>query len=417
MPNTVKIPLQDGDKTREIELSFPKSWEVTVSAIAGADRPCLGADEIKSAIVHPIGAPPLSELAHGKREVAIIFDDTTRLTRVAEIIPHLLEELAQAGITDSRIRFIAALGAHGAMTRNDFARKLGESTLARFPVYNHNPMDKGTYVGTTSFGTEVFINSEVARCDLKIGIGTISPHIRAGFGGGGKIILPGVAALPSIESLHTLANRATHEHSQKPVIGMGIFDANPMRANCQEAAKLAGLGFIINCLHNQRGETIAVHAGNPTLAYARGVEEAKGHYLATKATHKDVVIVNAFSRPREAGISLGMALASASERGSDIVLVCNAPEGQVTHYLLGSFGKSHQSPLVTGRRLPAHVRHLIIFTEYPDHAGHGSWLEPSEKVGTINRWEDVLRLLEDGHGEGTSVVVYPSADCQYFAPD
>lgn len=417
MPNTVKIPQLHGKGAREVELGFPESWHVTVSAIAGADKPRLSRDQIKSAIANPIGTLPLSLLARGKQAVAILFDDVTRLTRVAGIVPFILEELAQAGVSENRIRFIAASGAHGAMDRTDFVRKLGKATLARFPVYNHNPMDKGTYVGTTSFGTEVFINSEVARCDLKIGIGTISPHIRAGFSGGGKIILPGVAALSSIESLHELANQAAREHADKPAIGMGIVDNNPMHANCQEAAKLAGLDFIVNCLHNQRGETIAVCAGDLTLAYAKGVKEAKRHYLATKVSNQDVVVVNALSRPREAGISLGMALASASERGSDIVLVCNAPEGQVTHYLLGSFGKEHSSPLVTRRQLPGHIRHLIIFTRYPDPGGHRSWLEPSEKVVTMNRWEDVNRLLKESHGESTRVVVYPTADCQYFAPD
>ncbi|MFH0942422.1 MAG: lactate racemase domain-containing protein [Chloroflexota bacterium] len=417
MPNTVKLPRLAPDETRELELSFPESWEVAVCPIAGGQRPRLRPEEIKQAVAHPIGTPPLRELARGKRDVAIIFDDTTRVTRTAEIVPPVLEELALAAVPDSRIRFIAALGAHGAMNRTGFARKLGEATLARFPVYNHNPLDKGAYVGTTSYGTMVFINAEVARCDLKIGIGTISPHIRAGFGGGGKIILPGVAALPTIEHLHTLANQAASEHREKPVIGMGIFDGNPMRANCQEAAKLAGLDFIINCLHNQRGETVAVYAGAPELAFARGVEEAKKHYLAPKALDKDVVVANAFSRAGEAGISLGMALASASLRGSDIVLVCNAPEGQVTHYLLGSFGNSHWSRLTTRRTLPAHIRHLIIFTDYPDPGGHNSWLEPSERVVTLSQWDDVLGLLIEGHGDGSSVAVYPSADCQFFAPE
>ena len=77
------------------------------------------------------------------------------------------------------------------MNRVDFAKKLGEETLSRFPVYNHNPFVNCVYVGTTSYGTEVFINAEVMKCDLKITIGSIVPHIFAGFGGGSKIIMPG----------------------------------------------------------------------------------------------------------------------------------------------------------------------------------------------------------------------------------
>src|SRR3989339_453263 len=115
MPNTIKIPQLHGKGARKVELGFPESWHVTVSAIAGADKPGLNRDQIKSAIASPTGTPPLRTLARGKRAVAILFDDTTRLTRVAEIVPFILEELAQAGVSDNRIRFIAALGAHGAM--------------------------------------------------------------------------------------------------------------------------------------------------------------------------------------------------------------------------------------------------------------------------------------------------------------
>lgn len=411
----VKLPQLAWHETRELEITFPESWEVAICRPAGYDRPRLPPEQMRATIASPIGTPPLRELAKGKQEVVIIFDDMTRVTRTAEIIPPVLEELALAGVPDSRIRFVAALGAHGAMTRPDFVKKLGEATLARFPVYNHNLLDKGIYVGTTSYGTEVFINTEVARCDLKIGIGTITPHRTAGFGGGGKIILPGVASFATIEHFHTLANEAQRQHREQPVTGMGIFDANPVRLNSEEAARLAGLDIKIDCLHNQWGETVAIYAGALLPAYTRAAAEAKRHYLTPMARDKDVVIANAFAKASEAGISLGTAQASVSPGGGDIVLVGNAPEGQVTHYLLGSFGNSHFSRLGAPRRLPAHVRHLIIYTEYPDLAGWNSWLEKSDRVLTMSRWQNVLEFLKKYHSDGTRVAVYPNADSQYFA--
>lgn len=228
--------------------------------MAGYNSPALKPAEIKHAITNPIGMLPIRELAQGKKEVVILFDDMSRVTRVAQIVPHLLKELASAGIPDNRIRFIAALGCHGAMDRFDFVKKLGKETLSRFAVYNHNPFGNCIDIGTTSYGTRVFINAEVMKCDLKIGIGSIVPHIMAGFGGGAKILMPGVASAETIEALHHL-----------PTTGMGIFANNPLRLNMEEAAAMAGLDMKIDCIVNMWGETVALFAGSPRHAYAAGI--------------------------------------------------------------------------------------------------------------------------------------------------
>ncbi|HEX9976208.1 MAG TPA: lactate racemase domain-containing protein, partial [Dehalococcoidales bacterium] len=101
----------------------------------GYKLPALKPEEIRAAVTNLIDLAPIRELARGKKEVVIIFDDMTRVTRTAEIVPFVLEELALAGIPDNKIRFICALGNHGASTRVDFAKKLGEDVVARFPVY------------------------------------------------------------------------------------------------------------------------------------------------------------------------------------------------------------------------------------------------------------------------------------------
>ncbi|GAJ08590.1 unnamed protein product, partial [marine sediment metagenome] len=171
--------------------------------MAGYNRPAMKPDEIKASISNPIGIPPIKELAKGKKEVVIIFDDMTRVTRVAKIAPFVLEELAEAGIPDNRIRFIVALGLHSALWRQHFVKKLGEEVVSRFSVYNHNPFHNCTYVGTTStYKTRVYANEEVMKCDLKIAIGSVVPHPMSGFGGGGKIILPGVVSFETIDWNH-----------------------------------------------------------------------------------------------------------------------------------------------------------------------------------------------------------------------
>ena len=156
--------------------------------MTGYNRVAMKPDEIKTALRQPIGTPPIRELAKGKEEVVIIVDDTTRGTKSATIVPFVLEELAEAGITDEHIRFIIGYGMHGALDREHMVKKLGEEVVARFPVYNHNPFAGCSFVGTTStYKTDVYLNDEVLGCDLKIAIGSVVPHSMSGFSGGGKI--------------------------------------------------------------------------------------------------------------------------------------------------------------------------------------------------------------------------------------
>ncbi len=411
--NTITLPQLAWHGTKKLELPLPDSWQVKLYNMAGYNRPAMKPDEIKASITNLIGTAPIRELAKGKNEVVIIFDDMTRVTRAAGIVPFILEELAEAGIPDNRIRFIASLGCHGALDRLDFVKKLGKEILARFPVYNHNAFGNCTYVGTTStYGTEVYINEEVMKCDLKIAIDSVVPHPMSGFGGGGKLILPGVASFETIEHNHRVAFKDMSEHRGKPIAGMGIFDNNPMRFDIEEAAALAGLDVLINCMVNIWGETVAIFAGAMIPSYTAAVQEAKAHYLTPRVEGNDIVIANTFAKVNEASIGLNIAYRAVSRESGDVILIANAPEGQVTHYLLGPFGNTSWGKLRQPVRIPEYFNHLIVYTEYPDLASRG-WFRESDKLLFLYRWDDVLQLLQESHGADTKVAVYPNAEIQY----
>ncbi|MDD5127549.1 MAG: lactate racemase domain-containing protein [Dehalococcoidales bacterium] len=411
----IAVPQLAWYKTKELKLSFPDSWQIEVCNMAGYDRPALKPAQIKDAITHPIDSPRIRELARGKKNVVIIFDDLTRVTRVAGMVPAVLEELAEAGVPDDKIQFICAIGCHGAMDREDFIKKLGEDVLNRFPVYNHNPFGKCTYVGTTkTFKTRVSVNEEVMKCDLKIGIGSVVPHAMRGFGGGGKMILPGVSSFETIRSSHSLSfNPMLVDKSKpvKPIAGMGLYDENPMRFELEEAATLAGLDVIINAIVNSWGETVAVYAGSLKDAYEAAVKDAKAHYLTPVAEGKDIVIANAFAKANEAQLGTIIAF-PAVRRGGDVVQIANTPGGQVTHYLSGSFGRSTWANIPSPVPVPEHVGHFIVFTEYPDLAGR-DWFGKSEKNVYPNSWDEVVKLLQKSHAAGARVAVYPNSDTQY----
>ncbi|MFC1906069.1 lactate racemase domain-containing protein, partial [Chloroflexota bacterium] len=308
----------------ELVLDFPDSWNVEICNIAGYNRPALNSDQIRDAMAKPIDRPPLRDLAKGKNNVVIIFDDLTRGTRSVDIIPHILVELAQAGIEDNNIRLICGLGAHAPMSRIDLAKKVGEDVIAKYTVYNHNAFDNCVYVGTTRYGNKVHVNSEVMDCDLKIAIGSMTPHPFAVFGGAGKIILPAVSSIETILTNHTMP--LTDEMRAN-------WDINVRRLDMEEAAAFVKVDMLVDCIMNMWGETVSLYVGDPVSVRETAIVEAKQNYLAKRAEDKDIVITNAYTKASEGAVVLRTSFASVSQRGGDLVLVANAPGGQVSHYL------------------------------------------------------------------------------------
>jgi nickel-dependent lactate racemase len=406
----ITLPQLAWHGVKGMDITLPGDWQAQVCNMAGYNKPHLTPALIKKALAAPLGMAPLREYARGRKEVVILFDDMARVTRAEEIVPHVLEELAAAGIADGKIRFICACGCHGALNRADFEKKLGEDVLKRFPVYNHNPFDNCVYAGTTTTGTKISINTEVMKCELKIGIGSIVPHIMAGFGGGSKIVLPGVAAYETVLALHS--PRKDMGSFNNTVSGMGSLEDNPRRRDIDEAAAIVGLDMKIDAVVNMWGETAEIYAGAPKEEYTAALAAAKKHYLTPQMQNMDIAIANSFAKASEAISGLMVAFPSINKHGGDVVLIANAPDGQATHYLMGPFGNSIAGKLRLQMKIPDNVNHLIIYNEYPELAS-GRYLEDTGKVIMMQNWAEVMALLKQNHGAGTKVAVYPDADIQY----
>ena len=417
MTSIIKLPQLAWQGGRELELNIPDNWQVEVCNIAGYKTPAMKPEQIKAEINRPLDTPPIREMAKNKQQVVIICDDMSRVTRAATIVPFILEELAEAGIPDSRIRFVSALGCHGAMNRIDFARKLGEAVVSRFPVYNHKAFDSGCIpVGTTSQGIKVSANAEVMKCDFKIAIGSIEPHVLMGFGGGSKIILPGITSFETNKAFHALTAKLEREHP-KQFRGMGMHRGNPMRQDLDDAAAMVGLNIKIDTIFNMWGEITHVFTGTTRATFANGVDVADKHYLSPRAVEKDIVIANTYAKVSEPHSAITNSLPSISRNGGDLVLICNAPEGQVVHFLFGSFGREAAGTALKRPMLPPNLNRLIIYSEYPNATFSNSFA-PAEKVITVDKWEKVLELLDnpDYRKRNARVAVYPSAEIQYFTP-
>jgi nickel-dependent lactate racemase len=404
----IKVPQLLWYDNTEMELDFPSSWSVFFCPMKGGERRKLTPKEMEKSFHKPIGSKPIQELARRKREVAILFDDLARPTPVFEIAPYVLKELEKAGISDQQIRFIAALGAHGAHTAIDFRKKLGQEVLDRFPVYNHHPFNYCAYLGKTSRGTPVSINQEVMTCDLKIGIGCIVPHAFSGFGGGGKIILPGVSHIDSIAYNH---GTLVKEHPD--CVGVGKIEGNIPRLDIEEATRMAGLEVKIDAIVNLRGEMTSLFVGDPILEYQEGIKLAKEVYATAPAKNMDVVIVNCYSKPNECAIAPFIGIPSLKEGGGDLVIIANEPAGQVVHYLFGEFGKCGEGGLQLPQPLPTKVKRFIILSPFKDQVG-ACFFKQVPSLLWVKTWEEVLSLLKAEWGDKANVAIYPDGTVQYF---
>ena len=410
MANIIRLPQLACDKMEELALPLPEDWATEIVQMSGNNQPPLTQEKLRAALSNPLSSLPLRELARGKKEVVIIFDDHTRATRISEIAPLVLDELAAAGIPDNYIRFVCALGLHSPMYRPHFVKKLGQDIVSRFPVCNHNAFGNCAYAGTTeTFGTKVYINEGVMKCDLKIAIGLVVPHHLAGFSGGGKIIVPGIASYETTQHNHLSGHKIREKHNN-PQVGMGLYDNNPLCQDIDEAARMIGVDFLINCLINGQGKTTAIYAGDLTSAHHEAVREAKSHYLTPKLIQRDIIIANISSPNNVTAVGLIISFPSLSNDG-DLVLIANYPEGRVPHYLSGRWGKDTWAVQHHRVTIPEQVNRIIVYNEYP-HPG-SNWFDDDDRIIYCHKWQEVISRLQDSHNHNVKVTIFPNADIQY----
>jgi nickel-dependent lactate racemase len=418
--NTVRVPQMAFFGDTELELEFPDSWKVTTQAMPGHDLPVLCDDEIRAALAHPIGSPTLRDLARGKHEAVIIFDDISRPTPIDRLWPFVVEELHAAGITDSHIRMIVAAGLHGAHSREDFRRKLGEEALRRFPVFNHNPFENCTEVGITRRGTPVQVNNEVLACDVRVGIGAIVPHGFAGYGGGPKIVLPGIVSLNTIRANHGPVLRTIREEGKGHTLAPGHV-ANVVWQDIAETAKIARLDFKVDAILNERRGVVGLFAGDCVKMWHEGVKTAETVYKTDPALDAEVVVSNGYGKGNEVAIA-AMANHIGAGVEKDMVAIATCPQGQVVHYLYGDFGDHCPGslairPLNGDRRsFPPGIRRMILLTPYPEQSAWRFYASTGKPFYQVGKWAEAMELLRQWHPDGARAAVYPDLTIQYIDP-
>lgn len=396
-----------------VTLTLPEDWQVSYHPMPGDSMPQLTMAQIRQRLETPVGAPPLSELAKGKQRVCIVFDDITRGTPTKLMARAVVDILLENGVNKESILFLCALGTHGAHSREDHVAKLGADIVHDFPVYNHNCYENNICIGRTKRGFDVCINAEFLKSDLRIGLGAVTPHTMNGFGGGGKLLFPGIASIDTIQRNHITATDYLRENNLNSSKMTGNLEMRGMREEIEEMTRMAGQFFKVDCLYNSRLELIDLYCGDPIAEYYAAIPAAREAYAISPVTGADIAIVNCNAKAMEATIATGFG-AMAIRPGGDVVVVDLTKRGQATHYLFGSFGLSTGGRMMGG--MPAvrpEVARYICWMPHPD-LGAAHWFGEVEKQIYVDSWDEVLMLLRQRHGSGAKVAVISDGTLAYY---
>ncbi len=357
-----------------------------------------GAALIRRAMENPVGSPSLRALAHGKNKVVIIASDHTRPVPSKLIMPAMLAEIRE-GNPAAEITILIATGCHRGTTKEELIDKFGEEIVTHEHIYIHDCDEqvKLTDIGTLPSGGKCEINSIACEADLLVAEGFIEPHFFAGFSGGRKSVLPGIAGRSTV-----LANHCS-EFIAAPTARTGILKNNPIHTDMLWAAKTANLRYIVNVVLNAEKEVIYAVAGDPFAAHEKGTEFLAS-LCAAHVVDADVVITTNGGYPLDQNMYQavkGMTAAEATVREGGVIIMLAAsldgiggehfyhqladePDIRKTMALFLSRGRGETVPDQWQTQILLRIlmhAHVVYVSEMPDETVEKMHMTPAHSIG------------------------------------
>jgi nickel-dependent lactate racemase len=302
---------------------LPDKWQVLNNVELKSESARKSVYEIISdAINRPIGSAPLAELIKPTQKIAIVIDDLARPTPKKESLSCLFDYLGRYGVTKKQIDVVLATGTHRPMAQAEIQSVFGKKLFREVRFINHDCRSSELIsVGRLESAGEVKINPLVVRADFRIGVGSILPHPMCGFGGGAKIIFPGVANYEAIRDHHCALMIAKGA-------SFGNIENNPFYGEICQSGRLAKLDFVINAVYNSNEEVKGVVAGDFEKAQATGVEMTMKELAVHFDKIADVTIASVF--PYTEGPQILKPLGQATtitRQGGVVILYANTIKG------------------------------------------------------------------------------------------
>ncbi|HAB18727.1 MAG TPA: nickel-dependent lactate racemase [Verrucomicrobiota bacterium] len=351
----MKVQLAYGQGHLPVE--FPDG---RTTVIEPSFRPGL-ADEraaVLDALNQPIGSPPLAEWLKPGATICILFTDITRATPNDRLIPWLLAYLETYGVRREQITLLNQLGTHRPNTPAELERMLTPAVVANYRVLNHEPENHAACVavGSTRTGTPAWLNRHAVEADVRILTGFIEPHFFAGFSGGPKALMPGVAHVETVMSNHGAHNIGD------PRATFGVCEGNPLWEELRDIALRVGPSFLLNVTLNERRAITGVFAGDLLAAHRAGREFVRTAAMQKVKSPFEVVVTTNSGYPLDLNLYQGVKGMSAAARivaeHGTIILAAECSEGVPADSPLDRLLREARSPeeILTFLATPGFIR-------------------------------------------------------------
>jgi len=374
---------------------------------------------VPAALSKPIASDPLPKLLDRKDKIAVVVSDVTRPCPTRRILPHVMRLLKTAGIDRDNIRILIATGMHRGHSPAERRRLLGTYTASISQVADHR-VDSVQHVGTTRRGTEVSVNPLLLDADFALAIGNVDVHYFAGYTGGYKAVIPGLAARETIEKNHSLM--------MFPNAEPGVIESNPVREDLEEAGQFTPLRYIVNVVQDEANRTVAAFAGDPIAAH-RAAAKIVDHFLKVSVKEPaDIVVASAGGYPRDINLyQAHKAIENAShgvKTGGTIILVAECREGfgnstfeswTMTASDLQEIGKKLRGTFILGAHKTFALSKIARRAEIVVVSDEISAANPI-LFKTFKKPQEAFDHALRSHGTGASILLMPHAMSTLPAP-
>ncbi len=287
----MRVTMDYGKTGLAVEL--PDANVIGVLGLTPAPALADPARAIEQALRQPIGTRPLAELAQGRDTACIVICDITRPVPNKILLPPMLHTLEQAGIARDAITILIATGTHRPNWGAELETLIGADLAAQYRVVNHacKELDTHRYLGESPNGVPIWLDKTYCEADLRLTVGLIEPHFMAGYSGGRKLVMPGVAAMETTQNWHC------PRFLESPLATMGVVDGNPVH---EEALAIAGVlrpDMIVDVTLDEANQITGVYAGDLEQAWKAGVAFAAQHVRARAPQAADVVVTSCAGYP------------------------------------------------------------------------------------------------------------------------
>ncbi|MCW3052550.1 MAG: Transcriptional regulator, partial [Chthonomonadales bacterium] len=306
---------------------LPDSNLLGVLGISPAPPLTTPTEAVQAALEAPIGTLPLAQLAQGRRDAVIVICDITRPVPNKTLLPPILRTLEASGIPSERITLLIATGTHRPNEGEELHQLIGEEIAARYRVVNHDSHDRAAqqYLGISPNGVPVRLDKTYCEADLKITVGLIEPHFMAGYSGGRKLIMPGVADFETVQRWHC------PRFLESPLATNGIVDGNPVHVESLAIARMMPPDLILDVTLDESNRITGVFAGELEQAWLTGVEFAAQHVRASAPQLADIVVTSCAGYPLDAtfyqAVKGMVGALPVVKEGGTIILAAECAEG------------------------------------------------------------------------------------------